>query len=66
MQGVLIQFLVRKLKSYTHALQAKNQTVEQKQYCNKFIKDFLNGPHFKNCQKVTLSHLNDILEIIAF
>ena len=48
MQGVLIQFLVRKLRSHTHALPSKNQAIKQKQYCNKFIKDFLNGPHSKN------------------
>ena len=29
-----------------HALQPKNQN--RKQYCNKFNKDFLNGPHHKN------------------
>ena len=30
-----------------HALQSKNQNVKQKQYCNKFKKDFKNGPHKK-------------------
>ena len=30
-----------------HALQSKNQNVNQKQYCNKFKKDFKNGPHKK-------------------
>ena len=31
-----------------HALQAKNQNIkQQKQYCNKINKDFLNGPHQK-------------------
>ena len=28
-----------------HALQSKNQTIKQKQYCNKFNKDFKNGSH---------------------
>ena len=28
-----------------HALQPKNQNIKQKQYCNKFNKDFKNGPH---------------------
>ena len=27
------------------ALQAKNHNIKQKQYCNKFNKDFKNGPH---------------------
>ena len=31
-----------------HALWPKNQTIKQKQYCNKFNKDFKNGPHQKN------------------
>ena len=30
-----------------HALWPKNQSVKQKQYCNKFNKDFKNGPHKK-------------------
>ena len=30
-----------------HALQPKNQNRKQKQYCNKFNKDFKNGPHHK-------------------
>ena len=28
-----------------HALQPKNQNIKQKQYCNKFKKDFKNGSH---------------------
>ena len=28
-----------------HASQPKNQNIKQKQYCNKFNKDFLNGTH---------------------
>ena len=30
-----------------HAFQPKNQNIKQKQYCNKFNKDFKNGPHQK-------------------
>ena len=30
-----------------HASQPKNQNIKQKQYCNKFDKDFKNGPHQK-------------------
>ena len=30
-----------------HASQSKNQNIKQKQYCNKFSKDFKNGPHPK-------------------
>ena len=29
----------------SHALQPKNQNIKQKQYCNKFKKDFKNGSH---------------------
>ena len=32
----------------SHASQPKNQNVKQKQYCNKFNKDFKNGPYRKN------------------
>ena len=31
-----------------HALWPKNPNIKQKQYCNKFNKDFKNGPHQKN------------------
>ena len=31
----------------------KNQNIKQKQYCNKFNKDFKNGPHFKKSLKKT-------------
>ena len=30
-----------------HAAQPKNKNIKQKQYCNKFNKDFKNGPHQK-------------------
>ena len=30
-----------------HASRPKNQNIKQKQYCNKFNKDFKNGPHKK-------------------
>ena len=31
-----------------HASRPKNQNIKQKQYCNKFNKDFKIGPHQKN------------------
>ena len=34
-----------------HASLPKNQNIKQKQYCNKFNKDFKNGPHQKNLKK---------------
>ena len=47
MQGMQVQFLVRELRS--HMPQAKKpKHIRQKQYCNKFNKDFKNGPHEKN------------------
>ena len=33
-----------------HAPGPRNQNIKQKQYCNKFCKDFKNGP----CQKIFL------------
>ena len=43
------------------ALWPKSQTIKQKQCCNKFRKDFKNGPHqkkknLKNKQNVLASH----------
>ena len=35
-------------KMIPHASWPNNQKVEQKQGCNKFNKDFKNGPHQKN------------------
>ena len=34
-----------------HASWPKNQNIKQKQYCNKFNKDFKNGPHKKKSLK---------------
>jgi len=34
-----------------HALQPKHQSINQKQYCNKFNKDFKNGPGQKSLKK---------------
>ena len=34
-----------------HASGPKNQNINQKQYCNKFNKDFKNGPHQKLLKK---------------
>ena len=45
-QGVWVQSLVGELRSHMPHSQ-KYQSIEQKQYCNKFNKDFKNGPHQK-------------------
>ena len=34
-----------------HASQPENQNIKQKKYCNKFNKDFKNGPHQKSLKK---------------
>ena len=34
-----------------HASRPKNQNIKQKQYCNRFSKDFKSGPHPKNLLK---------------
>ena len=46
MQGVLVRSLVRELRSHMPC-DHKTKNVKQKQYCNKFTKDFKNGPHKK-------------------
>ena len=45
-----------------HASWPKYQNIKQKQYCNKFNKDFKNGPHqkkiFKKCWRVYIKLVN--------
>ena len=44
----------------SHASRPKNQNIKQKQYCNKFNKDFKNGPHQKKKnlkKKPTMAHI---------
>ena len=45
MQGMQVQSLQG--NKIPHALWSENQNIKQKQYCNKFKKDFKNGPHQK-------------------
>ena len=45
-QGVRVRSLVGDLRSHRPRGQ-KTKTLQQKQYCNKFNKDFKNGPHPK-------------------
>ena len=44
MQALQVRSLVGELRSHTPRSQ-KTQNTKQKQYCNKFNKDFKNGPH---------------------
>ena len=48
-----------------HASWTKNKYIKQKQYCNKFNKDFKNGPHQKKKKslkgKINLSTRNGIV-----
>ena len=44
MQGVWVPSLVRELGSHIN--------LRQKQYCNKFKKDFKNGPHQEKKKKI--------------
>ena len=51
--GVQVQSLVREL--IPHALWSKDQNIKQKQYWNKFNKDFKSGPYQKKTlKKVTI------------
>ena len=56
MQGVRIQSLVRELRSHLPRGQKKPKNIKQNQYCNKFNKDFKNGPHQKNLKKKKISN----------
>ena len=41
-----------------HTLQSKHQNLKQKQHCNKFNKDFKNGPHQKNKERERISQIS--------
>ena len=56
--GVHVQSLVRELDPT--CLQAKDQNKEQKQYYNKFDKDFKDGPHQKKILKKKKKEINII------
>ena len=47
-QGVRVRSLTQDLRSH---IGASNQNIKQKQYCNKFSKNFKNGPHQQNLKK---------------
>ena len=54
MQGVRVLSLFGELQSHMLCGQKKKKTqnIKQKQYCNKFNKDFKNGPHSKKRKKI--------------
>ena len=54
MQGMLVQSLVRELKSHMPCRQ-KNQNIKQKQYCITFNKDFKSGLYIlKNLKNIEM------------
>ena len=48
MQGVRVRSLVGELRSH---MPRGQKNIKQKQYCNKFSKDFKNGPPQKNVKR---------------
>ena len=42
-----------------HALQSKDQNIKHKQCCNRFNKDFKNGPHQNKKKKKTIKKIWD-------
>ena len=50
MQEVQVQSLVGELR--VHMPHGKNQNIQQKQYCDKFNKDFKNGTYKKKSSKI--------------
>ena len=46
-KGMQVWFLVGELRS-PMPWEPENQNIKQEQYCNKFNKAFLNGPHKKD------------------
>ena len=47
-----------------HTLGPKNQNIKQKQYCNKFSRDFKNCPHQKILKKKKICNENNRMAII--
>ena len=48
-----------------HVFWPKHQKVRQKRHCNKFNKDFKNGPHKKNIKKINMGKLS-LLNVLGF
>ena len=53
MQGLWVQSLVEELRSHI----PKSQNIKQGEYCNKFNKDFKNGPHKKRNLKKKIKQI---------
>ena len=52
MQSMQVRILVRELRPHMlFGKKKKKKNIKQKQYCNKFNKDFKNGPYKKNLYK---------------
>ena len=49
-----------------HALWPKNQNIKQKQYFNKFNKDFKNGPRQKKSWKESKINLNNLFYLTQY
>ena len=45
-----------------YASRPKNQNMKQKQYCDKFNKDFKNGPHQKNLKKKKINKIQTFIQ----
>ena len=61
MQGLRVRSLVGELGSHMPRGQKTKQNIEEKQYCNRFNKDFKNGPHQKIIFKKNVKHLAVII-----
>ena len=62
MQGVQFRYLVREPRSHMPCGQ-KTKNIKQKQYCNKFNKDFKNCPHQKSLKKNLKENWLDLLAV---
>ena len=48
-----------------HALQPKHQNIKQKQYCNKFNKDFKNDPHQKKIFLIKIKNVKARMYLVS-
>ena len=65
MQGLWVPSLLRELRSHVPPGQ-KHQNIKQKQYCNKFYKDFKHGPLKKKIfKKVSIQPVKSLVKLIV-
>ena len=56
--AVCVHLIPHQRTKILHASQSKNQNRKQKQYCNKFNKDFKNCPHSRKLEIINIKYIS--------